>query len=366
MGEIGWPGELVEVEEGRVKILVPKAHTVKGPGKVGGGPFYNETMAFPRHVTVLFADALEGKAARILDGLSSSGVLGIRIAVETSGAHEITLNDWRKDSHILIQKNLELNGVKDLRSTREDLNLLLTRERFDYVDVDPFGSPARFVDSALRSLRRGGYLSLTATDTAALAGTYPRVCLRRYGAIPARGPIQHELAVRILTGFAVRIGATHDLAVHPLLSLWREHYYKVFLQVVAGARRADHALLNVGKVEFQARGERRIAANGSVGPLWVGPLHDTRLLASLSPRDYMPEVVSRYHELWSEEAEAPPLFYTTDEVARACRISPPGLSRVLDVLVGGGFEAYRTSFDPKGFKTNAGWADVIRLLGGRV
>ncbi len=349
-----------------MKILVPKAHTVKGPGKVGGGPFYNETMAFPRHVTVLFADALEGKAARILDGLSSSGVLGIRIAVETSGAHEITLNDWRKDSHILIQKNLELNDVHDVRPTREDLNHLLTRERFDYVDVDPFGSPVRFVDSALRSLRHGGYLSLTATDTAALAGTYPRVCLRRYGAMPARGHIQHELAVRILTGFAVRSGATHDLAVYPLLSLWREHYYKVFLRVVAGARRADQALLNIGRVDYRAWGERRVAAGGSVGPLWTGPLHDSRLLAELSPRDYMPRVVSRYHESWLEEAEAPPLFYTTDEVARACRISPPALHRVLDTLVGAGFEAFRTSFDPKGFKTNAGWADVLRLFGGRV
>lgn len=354
----------MEVREGRVRILVPKAHTVKGPGKVGGVPFYNETMAFPRHVAVLFVDAVGGAVTRILDGLSSSGVLGIRIAVETRGAHDITLNDWRKDSHLLIRKNLELNGVRDARSMREDLNLLLTRERFDYVDVDPFGSSARFVDSAFRSLRRGGYLSLTATDTATLAGTYPRVCVRRYGAMPARGPIQHELAVRILTGFAVRYGATHDLAVHPVLSLWREHYYKVFLQVLAGARRADEALLNIGRVDYQVGGERRVAAEGSIGPLWTGPLHDRQLLTILSPRDYMPRVVSRYHELWLEEAEAPPLFYTTDEVARACRISPPGLPRVLDILVGAGFEAYRTSFDPKGFKTTAAWADVFRLFGG--
>ncbi len=362
MGEIDLLKDLVEVQEGLAKILVPRVHAIKGPGTVGPMPFYNETMSFPRHVSVLFADAVGMDAKRVLDGLASSGVLGIRLALETHGSPDITLNDKRRDAHDLIARNVALNGIGNARVTCEDLNLLLAREHYDYVDVDPFGTPAPFLHSALRSLAPRGYLSATATDTAALAGTYPRVCQRRYGATSAGGPYQHELAVRILSGFVVRSAATYDLAARPLLSLWREHYYKVFLELVRGARKADEALRSIAKVALTAEGERRVSEGGTIGPLWVGSLHDREMLSRMNLKDYMPPVVGRLHELWSGEAHAPPLFYTTDEVSRTFRRSPPPLRRVLDHLETAGFPACRTSFHPKGFKTEASWEEVLRIL----
>ena len=69
-------------------------------------------------------------------------------------------------------------------ATNKNLNVLLSENRFDYIDIDPFGSPVGFVDSAMRSIKNGGVVACTATDTAALCGVYPRVCQRRYGAIP--------------------------------------------------------------------------------------------------------------------------------------------------------------------------------------
>ncbi|MCU0373510.1 MAG: ATP-binding protein, partial [Ignavibacteria bacterium] len=41
---------------------------------------------------------------------------------------------------------------------------------FDYIDIDPFGSPCPFLDAAIKRLSRGGILAVTATDTSALAG----------------------------------------------------------------------------------------------------------------------------------------------------------------------------------------------------
>ncbi|MFQ5838987.1 MAG: tRNA (guanine(10)-N(2))-dimethyltransferase, partial [Thermoplasmata archaeon] len=359
MGEIDLLEGLVEVQEGLARILVPRGHTVKGPGRVSGSPFYNRTMAFPRHVSVLFLEAIGSKVRRVLDGLSSTGVLGIRLTLETNDEFEITLNDRRRDAHDLIVRNVELNGVGHARATCEDLNSLLCREHFEYVDVDPFGSPVPFVDNALRSLRPKGFLGVTATDAAALAGTYPRTCLRRYGTVSIKAPFSHEAGLRILAGYIVRTAAKYDMAARPLLSLWREHYYRAYFELLRGARRADDAVRELGYVHYQPRGPRGIEPRGEVGPLWKGPLYDDELLGRMRARDYMPRDVSRYLEMWQAESRAPPLFYTTDEVASRLRIQAPSMKRVLGRLSDAGFVACRTSFHPKGFKTTASWDEVL-------
>ena len=70
-------------------------------------------------------------------------------------------------------------------STREENN----GDRFDAVDVDPFGTPSPFVDCALRSIKDGGLLSVSATDSGVLCGVYPKVALRKYLGLPLRNGV---------------------------------------------------------------------------------------------------------------------------------------------------------------------------------
>ena len=44
-------------------------------------------------------------------------------------------------------------------------------DRFDVVDLDPYGSPATFLDGAVQSICDGGLLLVTCTDMAVLCGT---------------------------------------------------------------------------------------------------------------------------------------------------------------------------------------------------
>lgn len=362
MGKIVQHEDLLEVLEGRARILVPKSYTLKGPGSARGGPFYNREMGFSRDVSILLLEALGSDVRRVLDGLSSTGVLGIRFALEAGGGFEITLNDRRRDAQRLIRKNIRLNGVRGATVSGEDLNVLLNQGHFDYVDVDPFGSPIPFLDGALRALRPKGYLAVTATDTAALSGAYPRTCLRRYGAMPARVTFRHEVGVRILVGAVVRSAAKYDLAAKPLLAFWRGHYYRSFFAIDSGARRADSVLEGIGYVDY-LDGARTVGTRGDIGPLWTGSLYSGELLERVKVKDYMLGTVSRYHEVWSEEAEAPPLFYTTDEVASRLHVSPPSVDAAMEALVEAGFVAHRTTFHPKGIKTTATWDEILRLLG---
>ncbi len=362
MGTLTPVEELIPVQEGLAEVLVPAGHTRSGPGKVGGGPFYNASMATSRHISVLLLSGVAKRVRRVLDGLASTGILGIRLALEAGAPLDLTLNDRRREACDLIRTNVARNGLAEARVRCEDLNALLNAERFDYVDVDPFGSPAPFIENAFRGLRVPGYLAITATDTAPLAGTYPKTCRRRYDAVPIRGPFRHEVGVRILAGFVLRTAARLELAVRPLLCLWREHYYKLFFHVRSGARRADEALAQLGYVSFPEGKDRVIGSDSGAGPLWAGPIHDQDLLDTLRVPEYMPALLHRLLDMWRGEAAAPALFYTTDEVAHHLRISPPSWVETHRRLAEAGFASTRTSFHPKGFKTNAGWEDVVRLL----
>lgn len=46
---------------------------------------------------------------------------------------------------------------------------------FDVVDLDPYGTPAMFLDSAMQSVKDGGLMLVTATDMAVLCGNNKEV-----------------------------------------------------------------------------------------------------------------------------------------------------------------------------------------------
>lgn len=65
--------------------------------------------------------------------------------------------------------------------------------QFDAVDVDPFGSPAHFLDAALQGTADDGILMVTCTDLATMCGNSPEACLARYGTMSMRIRACHEM-----------------------------------------------------------------------------------------------------------------------------------------------------------------------------
>ena len=71
-------------------------------------------------------------------------------------------------------------------------------DRFDVIDLDPYGSPTAFLDGAVQSLKSGGLLCVTCTDTAVLCGNASETCYTKYGAISLKSKACHEMALRIV------------------------------------------------------------------------------------------------------------------------------------------------------------------------
>ncbi|ACS33894.1 tRNA (guanine(10)-N(2))-dimethyltransferase [Thermococcus gammatolerans] len=375
--------ELVEIREGLARVLVPKAERI-----YDAPVFYNPVMALNRDISVLAVKALSPR--RVLDALSATGIRGLRYSLETS-AEEVWMNDINEDAFRLILKNLELNfgskpvlangraelGLPEKRLVVNlgDANKLMSENfrYFDFIDLDPFGSPVEFLDSALRSVRRRGFLGLTATDTGVLCGAYRRACRRKYLAEPIRGELCHEAGLRILIGTIVRYAAKYDLGVEVLLAYYRDHYFRVFLRLRSGAKKADESVELLGYLwqdetgKFKYERDFLPGKRGAYGPMWLGPLKNQAFLEELvrltktSEESISHRKTFQFLSLLVEELDVP-FHYDTHALARKNGLEVVKISRVIETLHSLGFEATRTHFSPTSIKTNAPFDVVLRSM----
>lgn len=362
------PG-LTKVTEGTTELLVPDNFCRKGPGARSGDLFYNKQMEFSRDVSVMFGRAMFSEGQRILDGLAATGARGLRLANECGVKAEFQLNDRNIMAAVLMRQNAATNSLDHVAISCRDLRALLSEEKFDYIDVDPFGSPVPFVDAALQSCRTRGVVAITATDTAPLYGTYPKTSLRRYGALSARSPFAHETGLRILIGYMIREAAKHDRACEPILCYHSDHYFRCYFRVVNGASRANTLLDSIGYSRYdRASLERGISVSresaSDAGPLWLGRLMSPKVLGQMDATLDLGthNRCRKALEVWREEADSPALFYKVDELAKRTKHSPAPLDVLIEAIRNEGHSASRTHFDPKGVKTDMECGRLLKLF----
>src|SRR5438046_9697475 len=85
----------------------------------------------------------------------------------------------------------------------------------------------------------------------------------------------------------------------------------------------------------------------------MGPLHDVTLVRQMSPNEWTHPESARLLSTIQGEADLPPFFVTTDELASWERGSPPNLTSFLEGLRDRGHRAARTHFDPRGVRPDA-------------
>ncbi|MBR9692034.1 tRNA (guanine(10)-N(2))-dimethyltransferase [Candidatus Woesearchaeota archaeon] len=254
------------IQEGKAKIKVPKAYKISKELPV----FYNPVMEFNRTVSVLLLKVI-GKKMKIGLPLGGSGVRAVRFLKELpkSKIKEVWINDINKEAVKIIKENLRLNKVK-AKVVNKDANMfLLESSGFDYIDIDPFGSPNIFLDSAVKRIGRGGVLAVTATDTGCLAGSYVKACKRKYWSNPVKNENMHENGLRILIRKVQLIGADHSKALIPIYSYFKDHYFRIFFRCEKGKQKVDVLLKKHGML-------------GKAGPLWLGELWDKKVAAGIA------------------------------------------------------------------------------------
>jgi tRNA (guanine26-N2/guanine27-N2)-dimethyltransferase len=359
------------IKEGTTKVFVfKKKASKKGPASKDKDPFYNPSMEQNRDLSIIVNQWLINnceKQLHLLDGLAASGIRGIRLANELVGNFDVAINDYNEEAFLLIKKNISHNKLKNVVACNKNLNVLLSENKYDYIDIDPFGSPVYFIDSAVRSIYNNGVIACTATDTASLCGVYPNVCRRRYGAQPFHLFIMHEIGLRILLGFICREAAKYDKGIEPILTYSNDHFFRVYVKIRRGKRFANESMENHSLVDPQ---EITFSLNKNeepVGPLWLGNLHTKHALKEIRTILFEKELNTK-NSLWKlislleEESDAPAFFYTTDDLASYFKVSPPKMDLIFEKLRDKGFIVTKTHFSPTGFKTDASINEIKEVF----
>jgi tRNA (guanine26-N2/guanine27-N2)-dimethyltransferase len=386
-----------EVEEGAARLLVPKLDRGEGEpldhARSRAAVFYNPLMRLNRDTAVLAVSVLGdhlGRPVEACEPMCGCGVRGVRLALE-AGAGRVLMGDLNPSGVQISEENARRNGVSDRVTVRfMDANLMLNlhsspMNRLDYVDVDPFGSPSEFLDSAVRATRDGGIIALTATDMAPLCGVSPSACLRKYGGKPLRTIYTHEVALRLVVGAAVRAAAIHEMGVKPLFGYYADHYVRVYLTLRHSAKPADAALAEMGYIVHCPRCLHREAVKGPYlkasrtcpacggqltvgGPMWLGDLADDSFTGEMLGKavkigGWEPRLIHLIETIRGEIG-FPPTYFHLDEFSSRAGKSSLNMCEVMEKLAAAGFRATRTHFDPQGIKTTASAENLANVIKG--
>jgi len=391
------------VKEGKAEVLFPSLNDV----------FYNPVQEFNRdlstaviqahaaqHLDVVDAEAggVCEEGITVLEALAASGLRSIRFAKEIRGLKSVVANDWSKQATESIRRNVSHNGVEKLVTPHNgDASLLMyqhkqPKERFDVIDLDPYGSPTPFLDSAVQAVSEGGLLCVTATDMAVLCGNSPETCYTKYGAIALKTRSCHEFALRILLQCLEAHANRYGRYIQPLLSLSIDFYCRVFVRVYTGQAVCKQSTSKLGHV-YQCTGCESLAIHplgrlgthnkgGQIkyslptgppvgrecsycgnthhvgGPIWIAPIHDLGFVADLkqSLQDDQFQTFPRMVGMLSmvlEELQDIPLYY---ELSRLCNITKQSQGKVtvyLSALLNAGYRASLTHANKHGIKTDA-------------
>lgn len=379
------PSDVSEVIEGRVRLAIPT------PGEGTPRVFYNKKMNLNRDIAVLFASSHfpSSRQLRVCDPMTASGVRAARYALETPNVLTVLAADNELETVRVATTNIELNRLGERVTVVEsDANLLFlnhVKERFDLVDLDPFGSPAPFFENALRATLDGGVIAATATDMGPLTGARAAACVRKYGVRPVRSEFEKEVAVRILAACLATIAGRLELGIQIAFAHASDHYARIYAEVTKGRRSANLSSKSLGFLEYCPECLRRNATSrlesirtscedcgGRTmvgGPIWTGPIWDgntVRVMIERTPMLESPRLSEIQNTLTRiiEEHQSPAFHYTTDAFSRRLALKPPALRRVLAALVEAGFLATRTHFSPNGFRTNAPCKEIASIFRG--
>ncbi|KAG0943063.1 hypothetical protein G6F32_007820 [Rhizopus arrhizus] len=336
------------VTEGKATILFPKHNEV----------FYNPVQQFNRDMSIAAirtwseiynnekAERVEKKLSRnkdeksrialentldkiknsnnftILEALGASGLRSIRYAKEIPKLKQVVCNDIEIDAMEAIKRNVKYNGLTEelVKPNHGDAmrvmyDMVGKNEKFDVVDLDPYGSAAPFVDGAVQAVADGGLLCVTCTDLAILTGSmHPETCFGKYGGMPLKGMFAHEMALRLVLQQLQTSAGRYKRYIVPLVSCSIDFYLRVFVRVFTSPQEVKksaskmaivyecsgcHAfsVQPLGKVSLKDNGaERHTPATGPTvnslcehcnfthhigGPAWGANIHDEEFVTKM-------------------------------------------------------------------------------------
>lgn len=378
-------------QEGEIRFLRPPLQKVPTTSMQ---VFYNPLSELNRDSTIValqvFLNRYNKSEVRVCTPLAGTGVRPIRIAKEVTGIEQIVAGDVNPRAVELIEKNRDMNDVSELVEVHHsDANKLLSKyssfhDRFDVIDIDPFGSPRAFFTATISALKPHSLLCLTATDMPVLVGLRRRTCMKRYAAEPLKTEYAHELALRILLGSIVREAAAQNVGLKPLLAFSIDHYVRLFCEAKDGDDNAWSSVSEIGFLTSCTKCGNRELKPGlttvpsncpycqspviqQAGPLWIGKIGEKTIIEeiiqemqnhNLGTKRRLSSLLNTLHE----EVDGPPLYFDLHRLADRLNSPIPPFQSIINKLHETGEFASRTHFTPHAIRTSVDEKGLSQLF----
>ncbi|CAL9056086.1 unnamed protein product [Musa banksii] len=122
---------------------------------------------------------------------------------------------------------LEIDGIGKIVALDYDEFYMLTHPKeFDAVELDPYGSPSAFLDSAVQSIADGGLLMCTATGLSVLCDMG-----NRYGSYPLKAKYHHDMTLRMLLACVESHANRYRHYIVLIMSVPMDFYMQVFVHI---------------------------------------------------------------------------------------------------------------------------------------
>ncbi|KAL3996931.1 hypothetical protein ACER0C_009587 [Sarotherodon galilaeus] len=344
---------------------------------------------------------------RVLEGLAASGLRSVRFALEVPGLQSVTANDFSAKAAALIARNAQYNGVSHLlQASCRDASMLMydmrgKKDRYDVIDLDPYGSPASFLDAAVQAVSEGGLLCITCTDMAVMAGNSGETCYSKYGSVSIKAKYCHEMALRVILHSLDQRAGVYQRYIQPLLSVSVDFYIRVFVRVFTGQATVKNSAskqalvyncVGCGAFHLQRMGRRTSngkhmkysAATGPPvgpecehcgqrhqlgGPIWAESIHDLefvqKVLSAVSGNPSRFGTSKRIEGVLSmvtEELEDVPLYYTVDNLSSTIHCNTPPLLQFRSALLHAGHRVSLSHACKNAIKTDAPPAAIWDIM----
>jgi tRNA (guanine26-N2/guanine27-N2)-dimethyltransferase len=386
------------VSENETKFLVPSnSLREKEPSK--SPVFFNPAAKFNRDISIqiykTFIENKSGKNISFVDSMAGSGIRGLRVANEIPKINRIFFNDFNSFSIHITKINAVLNNVYNKCNfyNNEICNFLSTEFNFEkratIVDVDPFGTPAPYLDCLLRAVENGGLISVTATDTAVLCGVYPKVCYRKYYGNPLRTKYSGEIGIRILISSIALTASRLDLSIIPIFSHGYRNYMRVYCKVVKSNYLANKIQDKLGYVIHCFNCGNRYFLHTPYGitdcnnchhrvtvggPIWTSEIFDKGVIGQIRESIVKLECqigrsiksslnnIKNFFTITLNELDAISYHYINDEIGKMLKRNVMSIDRITELLNKNGYLSSSTIFATSGFKTNASIMDIKKIF----
>lgn len=345
---------------------------------------------------------------RILEALSATGLRAIRYGHEIPLVSRIVANDLLAEAVNSINRSSQYNGLQEKVVGHQGdaikyMGSISDSEKFHCIDLDPYGTAAPFIDSAVQLVKDNGLLLVTCTDAGVLAGNgYPEKCFALYGGNNLGNTdmgleANHEAGIRLILGTIASAAARYKKCIEPVLSLSIDYYFRVFVRVttspievkklasntmlayhcVGCGHTIDQRLGRISDKKFQTPRIAQIPGENCLycerpyhlaGPMWGGQLHEREFIDSIlainskaSSEIYgTRERIKGMLTLAKNELDTP-FYFNLNQLLSFMKAPPMAIDDFAKAIGNLGYKVSLTHAKKNCVKTDAPWESVLQI-----